>query len=1128
MLGEIGRGGMACVLDAVDERDGQPRAIKLMLPGPRAQEVAQRMEREYLALARLRHPAILRVHDHGTWRGRPWFACERLRGQELGELVEGWRNLSPTERFERAVDILRQLAEALAFIHDQGMVHRDLTPSNVMVEADGRVRLMDFGVVKELGVEATQAGEVVGTVAWIAPEQIRGEAVDGRTDLYALGGIFYLMLTGRRPFHARNLAGFLDKHLHRAPRPPRELAPTLPERLDELCLRLLAKDPDARFASARHLLLALDDRPLDGLVDPEPGHLPMAGRAAALIQLREAVSGAAHGGGVGLILLEAADGMGKTRLANEAVAQARAQGVGVSRLRGTGDPRPFSGVQGLLDALEERGPLGLSPALRARMEQGLTQDQGPLVQALAELLDRHGPRLLVIDDAQRVDRASLHLLTQLLTRRARREGPALLVLLTRDTAEPAPTLERAVEPGGVLDRAGVELRRLALQPVPLAAVEELLLHLVVDSPAARVLAARLHGDGEGNPLLLVQMLRALREQGLIEPGDGHRRGSLRLDEAAATRAPLPVPASIRQGLLVRLASVREDARRVIELLAVAREPLEPEVIRLASAPLEEATLAGQLSGLAAAGLVRIGEATGGRYTLARHRLGDVLLEELAPARRRELHGRLARALEQRHRRNLGPVVGSIAEHYVAAGYPAVAWPYLVRAAALLMEQGEVGLALERLETGLRLEPQARGFLPLAEADRLLAEALRMRASARIHLGAWEEAEADARAAWELGRLLEDPALAARAATELGALGRRRHDLPMAGRWLDEALRLARATGQDAVLVPALYELGGLHWSRGELEAARQPWEEVLRRAEVLGDERMQALGSNGLGVLALCGGDAAQARRSLERAVDLSARHGMAERLVVGRINLVELHHLTGNLRKAHELAQLAVSEARESDLAFGLALGLRYRALVLVDTGQLTEARENAREAVRMQQALGNPEEELSARLMLAREALHAGDAARLERELAACGPLLAHDTEGMAPVLLCWWARVRVVQGRPDEARRLLEEARAATGRPWPHQRLRLLLSLARAHEALGEPGPALAHAEEALRISESCGYRLYGLKARRIAARTSADEANAARHARVADALQRSLAATLQADEAQAPLSEPATLR
>ena len=145
---------------------------------------------------------------------------ELLEGKVLREEVKTWTKISPTQRFEKTEKILIQIANALDYIHHQGLVHRDVTPANIMVLNDGSVKLMDFGVVKLPGMDITIAGEVIGTAAYISPEQIKGEQVDARADLYSLGTALYLMLTDRRPFTARTLTGYLNRHLNQKPDPP--------------------------------------------------------------------------------------------------------------------------------------------------------------------------------------------------------------------------------------------------------------------------------------------------------------------------------------------------------------------------------------------------------------------------------------------------------------------------------------------------------------------------------------------------------------------------------------------------------------------------------------------------------------------------------------------------------------------------------------------------------------------------------------------------------------------------------------------------------------------------------------------------------------------------------------------
>ncbi|MDP6931858.1 MAG: serine/threonine-protein kinase, partial [Myxococcota bacterium] len=401
VIRELGRGGMAIVLEVEDNQSGEHLAMKLLLPGGR-REILTRFEREFLALVRLDHPSVLKVHDGGRFEELPWFTMELLDGQNLLDAMEPWRALAPTERFERARHVLVEVARALAYIHDHGLVHRDVTPSNIMVLADGSIRLMDFGVVKEPGGDLTIAGEVVGTVAYIAPEQISGVSVDARADLYALGAVLYLMLTGNRPFQARTLAGYLDKHLHAAVRPPREVTPTIPEELDALCVRLLHKDPSERFASATHLLASL------GEVEPQPGETgtwraPLVGRSAERARIREAVARLALGKG-GVLVLEGNQGFGKSRLVADALELARSLGIRAIEANNIApDQRAFEGLRPvyrrLADGQEEIpipleavfGGSGDSPRKRGR---SVPVERWAVCAAFKQLFTGVGPVLI--------------------------------------------------------------------------------------------------------------------------------------------------------------------------------------------------------------------------------------------------------------------------------------------------------------------------------------------------------------------------------------------------------------------------------------------------------------------------------------------------------------------------------------------------------------------------------------------------------------------------------------------------------------------------------------------------------------------------------------------------------------
>ncbi|MEL6349217.1 MAG: serine/threonine-protein kinase, partial [Myxococcota bacterium] len=458
IVGEIGRGGMAAVLEALRLHDGARCALKVMLPATRSEDVAERFRREFRALSHLSHPNVLKVYEGGVYDGRPFFAMELLDGRELRDEVEQWRGLPPGRRFERARDILIQLARALEYIHNRGWVHRDVTPANIMILPDGQVKLMDFGVVKEPGADLTVAGEVVGTVAYIAPEQIRGQRVDARADLYSLGAVLYLMLTGRRPFNARTLSGYLDKHLNRTVRPPHALAPTVSRELDAICVRLLEKDPAARFASATHLLYMLGaERP----ALQAAAVTTIAGRAWERSVLREAVALLDAGRG-GLIMLEGASGMGCSRLVSEGVRLSRQLGIAISWGQNRSPNQPaFSGLREIYTNLLAEGRD--SPAALT-----LTYDGGEeraelyaICAAFKELMASEAPRLVCIEDIDRADPGTLQVVEYLIRNLA--ELPVLFLLSRRPPEDPAHDPLSGLISG---ESTEVQARHLILEPLP--------------------------------------------------------------------------------------------------------------------------------------------------------------------------------------------------------------------------------------------------------------------------------------------------------------------------------------------------------------------------------------------------------------------------------------------------------------------------------------------------------------------------------------------------------------------------------------------------------------------------------------------------------------------------------------
>ncbi|XXX75123.1 serine/threonine-protein kinase [Sorangium sp. So ce134] len=256
----IAHGSFGVVYRAVHAESGKRAAVKVLHPElVFTREAVVRFEREIQAIRRIDHPNVIRILDCGEIPGgRPFFAMELLRGVDLQSYITTRGRLSP----EEALEILEPVCEALSAVHRSAIVHRDLKASNVFIADEGapaRVVLLDFGVAKVLddaGPGITAPTHLLGTPACMAPEQIRGQAADSRTDVYALGALAYYMLTGKLPFIDSMLATLLHMHLWVLPPSPSREAPVSPE-LDGVVLRAMAKDPAARHQTAAEFIEGL-------------------------------------------------------------------------------------------------------------------------------------------------------------------------------------------------------------------------------------------------------------------------------------------------------------------------------------------------------------------------------------------------------------------------------------------------------------------------------------------------------------------------------------------------------------------------------------------------------------------------------------------------------------------------------------------------------------------------------------------------------------------------------------------------------------------------------------------------------------------------------------------------------
>ena len=284
--GVLGKGAMGLVYDGRDPGLNRRVAIKTILVKQLDEEMARmyskRFEREVRAVARLNHRNIVQVYDFGTEGDVAYIVMEYIQGKELKDYFDANQRFDIKTTFR----LMTELLDALDFAHEAGIIHRDIKPANLMIDAEGHAKLTDFGVARVVDPdgapgEATQTGAVVGTPAYMSPEQVQGEPIDRRTDIFSAGIIFYQFLTGQKPFEGTQWA-LAKKIIQDDPVRPSKLVQVPPE-IDRVVARALAKKPEARYQSARSFADSLQ-RILEGKPPEDPNEVltqPLPAQAPA-------------------------------------------------------------------------------------------------------------------------------------------------------------------------------------------------------------------------------------------------------------------------------------------------------------------------------------------------------------------------------------------------------------------------------------------------------------------------------------------------------------------------------------------------------------------------------------------------------------------------------------------------------------------------------------------------------------------------------------------------------------------------------------------------------------------------------------------------------------------------------
>lgn len=883
----IGRGGMGLVYKAIDTQLGREVALKILFENLAAQEeYVRRFSREGQAVARLDHPNVVKIYEVGQHEDICFIAMEYIDGLTLAEMLEKQGQIP----VEKVLILARQIAAGLDCTHSHGVLHRDIKPGNIMITDTDEAKILDFGLARLSGVSAmTLTGNVVGTVDYIAPEQVMNEPVDTRADLYSFGVVLFEMLTGKKPFVGEEAISIIFQHINDTPPLPSTYRPGLPTEIDRLVMTLMAKQTSDRYPSAKALeedLRACCDLVKDGSLTSQTA-LPssieatrrprddffcaLSGRETELNRIKAAMDQALSGDGR-LMFLAGSEGTGKSRLIQEFLDHAEERGmwtlVGNCMYQEMAIPyQPF------IDALGRRFST-TSPVGQARFRRHLLEDYPDIAALMPHIwsaqerseLEKNEPITLTPNAEQlRLFQSILNLMFEMADERGivlcmddlhwgDTGSVQLLHYLARQLQGHRICLIAAYRPEEVQETSEAPfvetLHRLQAEDLgELVTVDNLdepairkMVHEITGSRAVPVTVSdRVYNESGGNPLYAIEILKWWRDRSQTHVLDQNT-----LDNLEGTVEL--IPPRITDLIARRLNRLHDNERELLEVAAVGG-------VRFDANDLATTLEIGRMETLRQLNRLErrhgiILPVVGPVYQFAHGKIQDVLYQELPDVLRQEYHAAWGRMLLARKDAGEDIPVERLANHLYLGGDEDKALPFL-------MQAGERAQKMSAFREARRYWEQAEIILSEDEDERVEDKIKVLLELARVYYdsGNWDAATEHNKKAFGLGEKNQDLSARARALIQLGAILLAQNKWDAAVQLFEQGIKMnTRADNNNGIAVGYNY-LGQIAHSRGQWAVAKDHFQKSLNIVSEVNDVVKMAQISNNLGLISFAEGD---------------------------------------------------------------------------------------------------------------------------------------------------------------------------------------------------------------------------------------------------------------------------------